>query len=376
MSHTTQCPRCQTRFKVSDAHLAVAEGMVRCGRCANVFNAREHFVGQPPAAAVTPPPIGQPRDPADDFELELPDFDPEAEQASPLEEEAPAAPVPLSVTPEPADPQTERDLATFQEALSEAMRPQPAVSPIGNPFAEDESVPAEPAAPKRARYRGLSAYEELAEEAAPTSQNAPDPVPSVEAPPAAPESEDTASDTPTGDAGAPDTEEAPVERTRRHPPVLTIVLGLLTLVGTLLLAGQLVYLNRTRIAAEVPELRPALERACAALGCEVPLPGDRELIRTEWSELSFVPEHANLIQVSATLKNHAPYPQAYPMLELSLKDGDDQLLIRKVFTPADYLRPDDFRAGKFAPGSEVKIAMRLKVKKGRALGYNLEWFYP
>ncbi|MES2625486.1 MAG: DUF3426 domain-containing protein [Pseudomonadota bacterium] len=35
----TQCPRCQTSFKVSEKQLAIAEGMVRCGSCLDVFSA-------------------------------------------------------------------------------------------------------------------------------------------------------------------------------------------------------------------------------------------------------------------------------------------------------------------------------------------------
>ena len=64
-----------------------------------------------------------------------------------------------------------------------------------------------------------------------------------------------------------------------------------------------------------------IESLCQSLGCEVPLPTQRQLIRTEWSELSFVPQHEHLIQLDATLKNLAPYPQAFPLMEVSLKDG-------------------------------------------------------
>ena len=37
----TKCPHCQTVFKVSDEHLKVADGYVRCGICKEVFNALE-----------------------------------------------------------------------------------------------------------------------------------------------------------------------------------------------------------------------------------------------------------------------------------------------------------------------------------------------
>lgn len=40
----TQCPFCQTTFKVSDAQMQVANGVVRCGACMEVFLAGQHRV--------------------------------------------------------------------------------------------------------------------------------------------------------------------------------------------------------------------------------------------------------------------------------------------------------------------------------------------
>jgi predicted Zn finger-like uncharacterized protein len=61
-SFVTQCPHCQTSFRVSHAQLSVARGMVRCGSCLQVFNAAkqlleqraEEIAAQLPAAAPTP----------------------------------------------------------------------------------------------------------------------------------------------------------------------------------------------------------------------------------------------------------------------------------------------------------------------------------
>ena len=40
----TQCPKCQTRFRVTDEQLGIAKGKVRCGNCMDVFNAIDHQV--------------------------------------------------------------------------------------------------------------------------------------------------------------------------------------------------------------------------------------------------------------------------------------------------------------------------------------------
>ena len=39
----TRCPKCGTAFRISDALLKSAKGVVRCGSCLSVFNAREHL---------------------------------------------------------------------------------------------------------------------------------------------------------------------------------------------------------------------------------------------------------------------------------------------------------------------------------------------
>jgi hypothetical protein len=108
----------------------------------------------------------------------------------------------------------------------------------------------------------------------------------------------------------------------------------------------------------------------------VPLPKHTELLRTEWSELAVVPEQANLIRVSATVRNLAAYPQAYPNLELSLKDGEDHVLSKKVLLPKDYLNKTDAALGQFNGNSEVKVFMQLDVGMLRPKGYALMWFYP
>ena len=43
MHLSTQCPACKTMYKVVADQLRVAEGCVRCGRCAGIFDARQHL---------------------------------------------------------------------------------------------------------------------------------------------------------------------------------------------------------------------------------------------------------------------------------------------------------------------------------------------
>lgn len=54
MTASTQCPQCETRFKITQAQLEAHHGLVRCGRCQTVFNAVERLQnGSPPAPKET-----------------------------------------------------------------------------------------------------------------------------------------------------------------------------------------------------------------------------------------------------------------------------------------------------------------------------------
>ena len=50
----TRCPKCSTCFRVTERHLAIAKGKVRCGQCQHVFNAPEHAIDDLPTNI--PPP--------------------------------------------------------------------------------------------------------------------------------------------------------------------------------------------------------------------------------------------------------------------------------------------------------------------------------
>ncbi len=50
MSQITRCPACSTQFKVVADQLRISEGWVRCGNCAEVFDASEFLMPAPPPA--------------------------------------------------------------------------------------------------------------------------------------------------------------------------------------------------------------------------------------------------------------------------------------------------------------------------------------
>ena len=53
----TRCPKCGTAFRISDTLLKSAKGVVRCGSCLSVFNAKEHLETKSAPAPEAPPPL-------------------------------------------------------------------------------------------------------------------------------------------------------------------------------------------------------------------------------------------------------------------------------------------------------------------------------
>ena len=59
-THTCTCPGCETRFRVTDAQLAVANGRVRCGACLTVFDCGDLIARPEPDEAPAIVPIKAP----------------------------------------------------------------------------------------------------------------------------------------------------------------------------------------------------------------------------------------------------------------------------------------------------------------------------
>jgi predicted Zn finger-like uncharacterized protein len=154
--------------------------------------------------------------------------------------------------------------------------------------------------------------------------------------------------------------------------------GFLALLALLGLAAQLVLYFRTEVALMAPELRPYLISACKVYGCTVRLPRRPELMSIESSDLQADPARENLIVLNAVIRNRAPFPQEYPDLELTLTDENDQAVVRRVLTPADYVsgRPRPRSLNGIGAGAEVVVRLHFDTSRVRATGYRLYLFFP
>jgi hypothetical protein len=139
---------------------------------------------------------------------------------------------------------------------------------------------------------------------------------------------------------------------------------------------QALYEFRTEIAIRLPQTRPLLERACATIGCDIPLPRKAQLLSIDDSDLQEHPDHKEVYVLTATIVNRAPYTQAYPDLELTLTDLHDQPVLRRTLAPADYLPKGTPLETGLAAGADVRVTLDFTAPGVPATGYRVFVSYP
>ena len=122
----TQCPTCETYFRVSDADLDRAEGRVRCSQCETVFDARAALRAEfaDPALGASPVEVAAAAEPAIG-DLFGADVDAGSTSAEPRLE----AGEPETATVAANDPPIDASLALAPPALPAAGRPRGRVGP-------------------------------------------------------------------------------------------------------------------------------------------------------------------------------------------------------------------------------------------------------
>lgn len=319
----TRCPNaeCQTTFRVTPEQLSARGGKVRCGQCQQVFNALEHLI--------------------------------ETETAQPLLAQAPSAPADHASSLEAVPQVDSAAIADFDDTIPEmGSTPELADTPAGEDRLEpvldlaDQELPAEP--------------DTLIAEGA-----TPPPVLIDPEDPILPR-ETTAIPGYSKWAESPLAGGVPLMTEPARRPAWPFALAITVLAVALL--AQMGHHFRSDLVIALPSLRPAL----TALGWDIPLPRQADLVSIEASDLQ-ADGSRNQLVLQATLKNRAAYGQDLPALELALTDANDGVLSRRVFLPAEYLT--DANAA-FPANGEIAVRLWIEARELAPAGYRLYVFYP
>jgi hypothetical protein len=161
---------------------------------------------------------------------------------------------------------------------------------------------------------------------------------------------------------------------RKFGKAATIFMSLGSVLLVAALLAQAVTTFRNSIAATVPALKPALAAACQTLGCKIELPTQIDDLTIEQGELQTLSE--TTFSFTTLLRNQSATAQAWPSIELVLDDDKDKPVLRRVFTPRDYLHADVATEHGFAPHTEQAVKLYFELHDLKASGYHIAVFYP
>lgn len=358
MSLITQCPACATMFRVVPDQLRISEGWVRCGQCDEVFDANAHMLSLEAATEIpatlmpTSDAVAQPDatpDPLDPASSSRGDYDWGAIVEPHVQESGRVAePIAVDVQVGTQFASEEQAPAELDVATQEHAELEPYLEPshLDLPVMED-AMAAHFAPPPENNW-----------------QHAPEPpVESFDRSPSTAEEEAPLSFMPR------------TQQASRWGHVLgNRMMAVVSCVLALVLGGQILYMERDRVAATYPVTRPLLLAACEVLRCTVSAPKQIESIAIDSSAFTSIKPGVYLLHV--TLKNGAALALASPALELTLTDMQDRPLLRRVVLAQEF-------AGKtqvIEAGAELSSSIPVTVRAGSAIeniaGYKLLAFYP
>jgi predicted Zn finger-like uncharacterized protein len=332
MSLATRCTACGTIFRIVEDQLRVSDGWVRCGRCAEVFDARELL-----------------------FDIER-----DAPPSWPMPFTATAPPEPMPVPPPPAPP----------PPLPPPPPPPPPPAPPPAAPVFEEPVWTQEAPPGHEIITAAPWTDEPARQ----EPRWVDDFPSAAAPLTEPEPLVKAS----AIAAAAATAEMPEfmrraesgERWRR--PGVRWALGGVSVLLLLTLALQVLLHFRDALAALHPPARGPLAALCHVAGCELQAWRRIEALSIDATALNPVGNAGNSYRLSLSLRNKTAVDVAAPWVELSLTDASGAAFARRVFGP-EALTPALQQVG---AESEHALSLNFSTGSQRVSGYSVNIFYP
>ena len=327
----TQCPECDTIFRVNAAVLRAAQGQVRCGVCDATFDAIRFLMDEIEAGVNAASASGI-------------HFEPLPEEASATDH---AAEKPTPFRPSPSLPLVAFEVADaanewWATPVSEWVAPPTSAAIEGS--ADDVRALAAPedgiAVVDTELSIAVRTYAEVVDQSVEESVHEPIPAFETEATPRIElEEQDRVSHSPG--AGAPST-------TGRWLACAVLLLGLL---------AQMIDHERDR-PATLPAIAPALTAAYGLIGRSIDPRWD--IAAYDIREWTATPDTASkTIQLRAKIRNRAGQAQPWPLLRIIFEDRFGGLVARRDFTPTEYLPGHPPDTGLMGAGMQIEANLAL-----------------
>ncbi len=430
----TRCPHCETAFRIQAAHLEQAEGHVRCGRCANVFDAyqelRQSLSPTLTDLAETTPSESpkQSKDPDPDMQFSADEVDaleralgddearsdgvPEATELSAAptvtEEEIETPDLdPQVPDPSEAPERLEFNLPADQwgDFFSDTVVGEgdvPAISDTGvewvvlgeieDPGPGEDSEPSEPDASAGTEPTEADSTveddpaEDTTADAVPdghvmdltTVASAEKAEPPAEAPPPTDAAEEEDQAPPAEELNS---KEASLEETIfgeleeaqfNEPPPTNYWQKAAAVLLTVGLCAQYIHYNRQTLATH-SSLGPRIVSSYQRLGIELSPAWDLGQYQiNRWVAASDTSDEGKAsLRITAQITNRGPKPQPFPLVQLALKDRWDETVAGRIFEPVEYLT-DWSTSALLGAGEHVQAQLKVLDPGQDAYGFELD----
>ncbi|HMN45763.1 MAG TPA: DUF3426 domain-containing protein [Povalibacter sp.] len=333
----TQCPSCQTIFRITSEILRVAHGQVRCGRCHTQFDALARLIEENEVEETSSGRYVKPEPPAAAIEVD----EPPAQEDITLEGRHIEITGTYRVMDDPEDPQIRQEVTEEWVDLDEVDE-----EILDEPPADDGIEVSE----HDADIDEFEAVEEVDEEG-------------ISAPPAD-ESEQQrfarrlASGRQRVLEESTSDEELHALAGRSGATRTPLLWSILAAPLVLALLAQFVHHYRADFARN-PTLGPLVVRIYETFGIQ--LTPDWQLHAYEvkqWGVVSDASQPGTL-KVRASVTNRAGFPQPYPLLKLMLEDRWGDQVRAREFEPAEYLDPGTPTNRLLPPGQPTNATITI-----------------
>lgn len=147
----------------------------------------------------------------------------------------------------------------------------------------------------------------------------------------------------------------------------------LVIIALLIVAlGQAAWFGRERLI-RYPEGRQLLQFVCNYADCQLPLVKATNKITVISRSIHTHPDTEDALLVLMTFANRSIYPQPYPHLQLTLFGGNDQLAARRVFQPSEYLKDQADIDQPLQPDQIIQVEMSVKDPGENVTGFKFDF---
>ncbi|MCR9260154.1 MAG: DUF3426 domain-containing protein [Pseudomonadaceae bacterium] len=392
----TECPNCDTRFRVTESQLQIAGGRVRCGACLVVFDGTAHLSldGEDFVSGEESEDVDALLDELDEISSREPaqaptmpnwsdvDFDPvsAADLASGSSAEAQDADaddtgLPPELLALEAQFLAEMQGEPVQPAADEAgtvssekdTQPDWDESVADDIWQTEESQTQEPQPEQPMSVPVVDQEIELQSLHEPPPASSPDEVAEADSPVAAgiSQSEGVSSH-------LPDYSDVELELEPDTPDKRTWLTLLLVLLGLVALPAQVLWFQYDAWSMN-PQYRPIYETVCRVAGCNLPPLRDITLIDAQKSVIRVHPERPDARVVDVLMINKAEFAQPYPLIELLATNMRGQLIAGRRFKPEEYLRGEVGGGALMPSQTPVHVSLEIQDPGEDALNFEVKF---